>query len=128
MSWVRLDDQFAHHPKVLKAGPIASFLWISCIAYSQKFLTDGFIPGRAIATICDVPNPIKQARRLVSIGLLEVADDGYQVHDYLKFNESSASVKQRREQDRVRKESSRNPAGIQPDPYARAGARSPSHP
>lgn len=113
MSWVRLDDQFAHHPKVLKAGPTASFLWISCIAYCQKFLTDGHIPGRAITTICDVPNPKKQADVLVRVGLLERSDDGYQVHDYLHFNESSESVKHRREADRQRKQSDRNPDGIQ---------------
>ncbi len=113
MSWVRLDDQFAHHPKVLRAGPTASFLWIACIAYCQKFLTDGFVPCRAIATLADVPDHPAQVELLLFVGLLEQVDQGFQVHDYLEFNESAESVKRRREQDRQRKESSRNPAGIQ---------------
>lgn len=115
MAWIRLDDQIAHHPKFLKAGPVASWLWVCCIGYSQKFLTNGFIPAEALPTLGTVADADKLVQKLVDIGLMELATDGYQIHHYLDFNEHAEEVKRRRHQDRVRKESSRNPAGIQPE-------------
>ena len=52
MAWIRLDDQIAHHPKLLKAG-LSSWLWVCCIAFAQKYLTDGFIPLEAVNTLAD---------------------------------------------------------------------------
>jgi hypothetical protein len=42
-----------------------------------------------------------------------VVDGGYVLHDYLDYNPSRADVLRRREHDRLRKESARNPNGIQ---------------
>src|SRR5262249_52357032 len=115
MAWIRLDDQIAHHPKFLRVGPIASWLWVCCIGYAQKFLTDGFIPTEAVPTLGSVPEPNEHANILVKHKLLEIVDGGYQIHDYLDFNDSAACVKERKQQDRVRKESERNPNGIHED-------------
>jgi hypothetical protein len=46
---------------------------------------------------------------------LERRPNGYQVHDYLDFNDSAETVRKKREEDRRRKLSERNPAGIQPE-------------
>ncbi len=132
MAWIRLDDQIAHHPKVLKVG-LSAWLYVACIAFSQRFLTDGFVPDDAIKTLCGgVDKPVLHMRKLVTAGLLEKCSNGYQVHDYLDFNESAAAVKERREHDRRRKTSERNPNGIQPESernpagvLARARASSP---
>jgi hypothetical protein len=113
MAWIRLDDQIAHHPKFLKAGPIASWLWVNCLGYAQKFLTDGFVPDEALPTLGTVPDAEQHADRLVEIRLLERVSGGYQIHDYLDFNESATAVKERRRLDRVRKESTRIPRRIQ---------------
>ena len=113
VSWIKLDDQIAHHPKFLKAG-LSSWLWVCCIGFAQKFLTDGHIPTEAIATLAGgIDRPQNHIDKLVKVGLLDKVQGGYQVHDYLKFNDSAETVKRKREADRVRKESERNPRGIQ---------------
>lgn len=115
MAWIRLDDQIAHHPKVLKVG-LSAWLYVGCIGFAQRFLTDGHVPDAAIPTLCGgVEKPLTHIKKLVSAGLLERVDGGYQIHDYLEFNESATVVRKKREEDRKRKHSERNPAGIQSD-------------
>lgn len=111
MSWVRLDDQIAHHPKVTKCSPTACWLWVTAIGFSQKFLTDGFIPSTSIPALSHVKHPGFYIRELVKARLLDIVDGGYQIHDYLDWNQTATHVKQRREADRVRKESARIPRG-----------------
>jgi len=113
VSWIRLDDQIAHHPKVTRVSPGACWLWVTAIGFAQKFLTDGFIPTTSIRALSHVDNPEDFIAELLAARLLDQADGGYQVHDYLDFNASAASVKAKREADRVRKESARIPAGFQ---------------
>ncbi len=112
MAWIRLDDQIGHHPKFLKAG-VASWLYVCCIGFAQKFLTDGFIPNEAIATLSGgVQRPLNYIKTLVKVGLLERVPGGYQVHDYLDFNDSAETVRRKRELDRKRKMSERTAHGI----------------
>ena len=54
MSWVKLDDQFSDHPKLLKVGPLAGWLWVSSLAYSSRYLTDGFIPEEAVPRLINL--------------------------------------------------------------------------
>lgn len=114
MAWIRLDDQIASHPKLLKAGFSAAWLWVCCISYSQRHLTDGFVTTEALTTFGS-PDVDSLIGRLIETGLLEHRTHGVQVHDYLDFNESSKTIKTRREHDRVRKMSERNPTGVRPE-------------
>lgn len=110
-SWIRLDDQIGHHPKCLQAG-LSTWLYVCCIGYAQKFLTDGYIPNSAVSSITGgVKRPLFHFKRLVTFGLLEQRDNGYQIHDYLDFNDSAVVVRQKRDQDKQRKKSERNPSG-----------------
>ena len=96
MAYVRLDDQIAHHPKVLRAGADAAWLWACAIAYCNRQLTDGYVPAAALSTMGAFKTaPRKLAATLVSVGLFEPADDGYRVHDYLLHNPDKATVQQR---------------------------------
>ncbi len=65
MVWIRIDDQIAHHPKFMEAGPIASWLWVCGNGYCNKFLTDGFIP----ATVLGRWGTPRDANKLVEVGL-----------------------------------------------------------
>lgn len=113
MVWLRIDDQIAHHPKFIEAGPLASWLWVCGNGYCNKYLTDGFIPKSAIRTLGTVPSPEKWAKRLIDVGLWERTDGGYRVHDFHDHNPRAADVKAKRESDRKRKESARNGNGNQ---------------
>lgn len=96
MTWAKLDDQMPDHPKVVEAGPLASWLNICGICYCSRYLTDGFIPAGQIRRLADVDNALALAQRLVEVGMWEVAEGGYRVHDYLTYNPSAESVRRER--------------------------------
>jgi hypothetical protein len=82
MPWVKLDDQFTDHPKVLACGPLASWLYVCGLAYCARLLTDGFIPEGQVRKLADVDDAKALANQLVAVNLWERCDGGYRVHDY----------------------------------------------
>lgn len=123
MSWVKIDDKFPRHPKILRAGPLAGWLHINGLAYCAEYLTDGFIPVQAIPAmvdwsthgICflvsesqftdsfDRPENISLAQVLVETGVWDKIKGGYQIHDYLKYQPSKEQVLAEREAEKQRK-------------------------
>jgi hypothetical protein len=97
MVWVRLADDFPHHPKILKAGPLAGWLWACGLAYANRYATDGLIPLEQVRLLGDVPDADVVAKRLVQVGLWEVVGGGYQIHDFAAYQPSSHEVKRERE-------------------------------
>lgn len=97
MAWTKLDDHFPDHPKVIAAGPLASWLFVCGLAYCGRLLTDGFIPSGQIRKLADVEDAHGLARTLVEVGLWERAEGGYRVHDYLDYQPSKEHVLQTRE-------------------------------
>lgn len=101
MAWVKLDDGFFRHPKVIRAGRDARDLNMAAWCYSSSTLTDGLIETAVLpqlAADAGVRNPKRLANRLVDVGLWEVAPGGYVIHDYLQYNPSREQVlKQRAE-------------------------------
>lgn len=98
--WIKLDDQIAHHPKFLKAGATASWLFVGGLGYSARYLTDGAIPSEALSSLTSIPKPERYAVTLVSVGLWDGTEGGWQIHDYHAFQPSREEVEQRREQRR----------------------------
>jgi hypothetical protein len=103
MVWLRIDDQIAHHPKFIDAGPVASWLWLCGNTYCNKYLTDGFIRESALPMLGNVTNAKKWAEVLVQVGLWEKVEGGYEVHDFHDFNPTAYQVKEKRRKDRDRK-------------------------
>lgn len=104
MPWVKLDDMFADHPKIAEAGPLAGWLYVCGLCYAGRYLTDGFIPKAQVRKLADVDNAPELAARLVEVGLWEVVDGGYMIHDYTKYNPSAEQVKAERERNAQRQE------------------------
>jgi hypothetical protein len=128
MAWVRLDDQIPRNQKILNAGPAACWLWVCAIAHCQSQLTDGFVSSEVLPMIgvTGAPRVRRLAETLVSVGLFDKADGGYQVHDYLVHNPSRAEVLQKRSTDLERKklkDSTQIPSGIAADSRALARGR-----
>src|SRR4051812_14049709 len=91
MSWLKIDDQIATHPKILKAGPTAAWTWICGIAYASNHFTDGFISDAALGHIGIPKHLLKQtSSKLLKQGLWDRVKGGFQVHDYLQHNPSAA--------------------------------------
>lgn len=88
MPWVKLDDQFTEHPKVVEAGPLAAWLYVCGLTYCARQLTDGFVPTAQLRRLLPSASVVKLADRLVEVRLWEPASGGYRVHDYLIYNPS----------------------------------------
>jgi hypothetical protein len=93
MPWAKLDDGFTDHPKVMAAGPMASWLFVCGVTYSARMLTDGFIPVTQVRKLADLDNAIALAERLVEVGLWERCRDGFRIHDYLEYQPSAEKVR-----------------------------------
>lgn len=92
MTWIRIESSVARNRKFVNAGPGPSWLWICGLAYCQEGLTDGFIPDEAIDYL-GVKGARSLVKHLVSAGLWDVVDGGWQVHDYLEHNKSAAEMR-----------------------------------
>lgn len=113
MTWVRLDDRFAQHPKVVAAGPLAMAMQVAALGYCNRELTDGFIPRAAARTLLDFEIERDGERYtiavtsgysgsdvtaawvidgLVASGMWEEVPGGYHIHDYLEYQPSKDEV------------------------------------
>lgn len=111
MAWVRFDDGFFRHPKVVTAGRDARDLFMASVFYANSNLTDGYIPEgaiRLIAADAGISTHAKQTAALLKVGLWLNAEDGYQIHDYLAYQQSATQVKAYREANAKRQEEWRN--------------------
>lgn len=108
MPWGRVDDTWYDHPKLdllddehewpdrLVAAGLDSLAWSWC----NRFLTDGHVPS---ATVRKLGATREIADMLVAIGRWEEAPGGYQIHDFLVYNDSRELILERRRTEAKRK-------------------------
>lgn len=105
MVWVRLDDAFYDHPKVMKAGALAELLWVRSLAWCNRnrpTSPDGTFPLEVVwrlASFCprltvdgDSVSPADLATALVREGLWDEVPGGYRIHDYSEYQLSDAQL------------------------------------
>lgn len=110
MPWLRIDDRVRTHPKIVAAGPDASWFWFCGICYCREHLTDGFLPSGILASLCPgvgIAAARRLATKLVAENLWHKVQGGYQVHDFLEWNPARAVVMAKRKEERERKERER---------------------
>jgi hypothetical protein len=103
MAWVKIDDSFTDHPKVVSAGPLGMALQVAALCYCNRYLTDGFIPeavAHRLVYFESLAEPAEVIARLIEVGIWTKADGGYQIHDYLEYQPSKVEVEAIREQRR----------------------------
>jgi hypothetical protein len=91
---------------VLMAGNSALGLWVRCGSHCAQHLTDGYI-SREVALLYGTKSA---AAQLVAVGLWEVADEGWVMHDYLDYNPSAERVRAERQADTGRQRNAREAA------------------
>jgi len=106
LTWVKLDDGFPSHPKLAEVGPLGLAMQVAALCYCNRYLTDGYLPRAAAATLLDfdgiglidgVFRGEDADWRIVS-GLMvecELWDEvagGFQIHDYLDYPPSRDAV------------------------------------
>lgn len=79
---VGIPTMFARHPKVLAAGPTASYLYLCSRMWSEDYDTDGFIPVPALNMLAidagiglDYAAQLREVKRLVNSGLWRIVSD-----------------------------------------------------
>lgn len=91
MTWVRIDDGFAEHPKVVGLSDAAFRQHVVALCYAGRRDTDGDIPKAA---------PFirkKLSKELVDAGLWDEIPTGFAIHDFLIYNPSAERTRSRRD-------------------------------
>jgi hypothetical protein len=101
MGWVRIDDNFADHPKIIALGDTAFRLFITGLCYSNRQLTDGIIPYQIVSSWVG-DNPEKPSDELEDQGLWERVDKGFQIRSYTEYQPTRDKVHKKRDEARER--------------------------
>jgi hypothetical protein len=114
VSWLRIDDGFAEHPKVIGLSDRAFRLHVAAMCFCARNLTDGRLVKRSVGMVCALAQASKKhVGELVDAGLWIREDDGYAIKDFLVYNPPAEKVKADRDaaRDRMRKLRSRERSG-----------------
>lgn len=95
MTWFKVDDSFYDHPKVFDAPDCAVALWMRAGCWSARNLTDGFVPSKMPARLCDDPDTA--VGELLRRGLWKRTRDGFLFHDWHEYQPTKESVEALRE-------------------------------
>src|SRR5689334_9647610 len=110
MAWVKLDDGFTDHPKILALTDRAFRLHVAAMCYSGRYLTDGYIDPGGLRRVLAVHQGRKRdVDALVQAGIWEPdGDGGYHIHDWLDWNRPAEKVKHVREESAKRQQQYRD--------------------
>lgn len=113
MSWMDIDDKLLDHPKFIRAvkrgGSDTVFLWLGLRQWVAQNLTDGFIPSDMVDEVRgpDGKRRVAALNVLKEVGLIDDADGGVMLHDYLQWSRSRDAILKQREANRLRQARSR---------------------
>lgn len=104
-----LSATYYRDDAILEAGERAEVLFTRGLAFSSDSNADGFITDRQLSLVLGIGlRGIQQrADALVSVGLWERLDGGYNVRAWLKWNRSADELGRVRKKDRDRKAAER---------------------
>ncbi len=83
MAWLRLDDGYDTHPKLLSLPEQQRWRWTRVLLYCARYRTRGRITQEALT---EVGIDARLRGRLLELALLETADDVYTVNDWAVYN------------------------------------------
>jgi hypothetical protein len=90
MSWVKLDDTFWMHPKIVMAGEAATGVYARLLSYCGCYLTNGLVPAPMVDAIT---KNRKALDALEANGLIERTETGaVLICSYLEYNRSKADI------------------------------------
>ncbi len=103
MTWFKVDDGFWSHPKTATLSDAAVTLWVRAGAYSCQHLTDGVV-ARSVLRLVGTESA---AAELVDAHLWIDEPRGWRFHDWGEYQETSETVKKRRDDARDRQRKAR---------------------
>jgi hypothetical protein len=90
VAWVRVDDSFYDHPKFIDLSLEATGLWLTMLAWSNRNLTDGIVPQKAVEKMGGLC-----ITELVDAGLVERDLLNFRMVNYVCYQPSAEEVKAR---------------------------------
>jgi hypothetical protein len=82
VSWLRLDDGFAEHPKIVELTDRELRIWLRTLCYCSR-AQDPSIDRFTLETVPGLtPNFVS---KLVSLRLVDPIENGHEIHDWIKY-------------------------------------------
>ena len=98
MTWIRLDDGFPDHPKVITLSDKAFRTYISGLCYASRYLTDGFLAEPVVKRL----DGVLSAGELEGVGLWQKIENGWQIASYSEYQTSKEQVEVAKARNRER--------------------------
>jgi len=111
LSWLKIDDKFVRHPKVMGLSDKAFRLHVAALCSCAEMLTDGYVSEREAKMLAPVVGTTSWKRyvhELIHAGLWLVEPHGWSIKDYLDYNPSALKVKEQRARNAERQRQHRN--------------------
>jgi len=83
VSWLKLDDGFARHPKVTALTYKDRWTWMAVLCYCARYRTDGYLPANIREHVAGATP--KFLHGCVSLELLDGDGDELRVHDWQMY-------------------------------------------
>ena len=101
MTWVRLDDGFPNHPKIIGLSDGAFRLYITALCYSNAYLTDGIIPQKTLKKLSNS----RHISALVEANLWEICGDDIKIlgYDEYQFTKEKVETERKKAAERMAK-------------------------
>lgn len=96
MAWVRIDDRYADHHKVVTVGPLGSAMQVAALCYANRNGTNGFIAVVIAKKLLDLDSFGVAAgttwtaivEQLVEARMWEPVSGGWMIHDYDEYQKA----------------------------------------
>lgn len=104
MTWLKIDDGFYEHQKIVGLSNQAFRLHVSALCMCSRLLTDGRVTHQNLRKLsADLPfNVRRYVQELVAQRLWIEFKSGYRIKDFLEYNPSSVEIKERRQKAALR--------------------------
>lgn len=123
MSWLRLDDGFDTHPKLLELTELQRWRWARVLLHCARHRTEGHVKASVLREL----GLGRTVNDLLRVGLLEEnGATGYLVHDWHTFNPKDPTKAERQARWREKQASTETPpvdAHVDGDVDGRVDAR-----
>lgn len=96
MAWIKIDDSFPDHPKVVGLSDSAFRVHISGLCYCGKYLTDGLIPMQIASRFANNDMSVIVELTNAELWREDVSNNGFRIHDYLAHQTSKEQVEVKR--------------------------------